>query len=201
MTLIRQLARSMRLLVARGLVRLVNDAGGLQVVQVELLAGETRELMRAQNYGATGVPPENSEAIAVAVGGKRSHLILVAIDDPASRPRNLAVGEYCIYTKFGDRIHLRDDRVIAVTAGTRIEVDAPLAVFLHDFEIMGGLTVHGTTTLQDNLVQAAGNISTAGDVSSTNVTATAAVTAAGISLGAHIHGGVATGSGTTGVPQ
>lgn len=201
MPLIRQIARSMRLLIARGLVRLVNDAGGLQVVQVELFAGETRELMRAQNYGATGVPPENSEVIAVAVGGKRSHLMVVAIDDPASRPRNLAVGEYCIYTKFGDRIHLRDDRVIAVTAGTRIEVDAPLAVFLHDVEIMGTTTIHGVTTLHANLAQAAGNISSVGNVSAATVSATTEVTAAGKSLTTHVHGGVATGSGTTGAPQ
>lgn len=184
---LRQVVRTMRLLVARGVVRLVNDAGGLQVVQVELLAGETRELIRLQNYGSTGVPPENSEAIAVAVGGKRSHLILVAVDDPISRPRDLNAGEYCIYTKFGDRIHLRNDRIIAIKAGANVEVDAPLAVFMNNIEVMGTVKIHGVTTLQANLVQAVGNISTAGNVSAQSVSAAVGVSAAGVSLTDHIH--------------
>ena len=164
MEALRALARSIRLVIARGIVRLVNDAGGLQVIQAELLMGETRDLQRMQNYGSTGVPPAGANLIAVAVGGKRSHLVVVAADDPASRPTGLSSGEYCIYTIFGDRIHLRDDRIVKVVAGTKLEVDAPAVHCLHDLIVDGNAHIKGTTTIDADLTQTAGSMNTVGNI-------------------------------------
>lgn len=89
---------ALRLMVARAAVNLINDAGGLQVLQINALASETVDgVERVQNYGLTSHPPRGSTAIAVAVGGNRNHLVAIAVDDEASRPRELEEGEVALY--------------------------------------------------------------------------------------------------------
>ncbi len=74
--------RKLRLMVARAVVNLVNDANGLQLLQVSALADETRDgVERAQNYGLTSVPLPGATVVMVAVAGSRDHLMAVAVDD------------------------------------------------------------------------------------------------------------------------
>ena len=80
-------------LVARAVVQLVNDGTKLQVVQLEVLEGETRDgCERFQEYGFTSVPLAGSEAVVLFVGGRRDHPLVVAVDDRRYRKKNLAAG-------------------------------------------------------------------------------------------------------------
>lgn len=82
------ISRRLRLMVDRAVVRIVTDSLGRQNLQVQSLADETNDdVERFQNYGVSSVPPVGSEAIVVAVGGRRSGLVAIAVEDKKSRPR------------------------------------------------------------------------------------------------------------------
>ena len=132
--MIERLARRVRLMIGRAVLNLVNDAGGLQTLQLSGLADETRdEVERVQNYGMSSVPLDGATVIMVAVAGVRDHLVAVAVDDPRYRPQNLQPGEVCIYTDEGDRILLKRGRIIEidtdqliVKAQTKVRFETPL---------------------------------------------------------------------------
>jgi len=141
------LARRVRLMVGRGVVELVDDSLKMQGLQVTLLDGEVRDgVERMQQYGFTGRPFKDAEALLVAVGGNRGHLVAVAIDDRRYRPKTLAEGEVALYThegikvlcKVGGEVHLGDAPTdfVALAASVKTQLDG----------IQGDLTILKTHT-------------------------------------------------------
>ena len=126
------LARRVHLMVARGVLALVNDVTKMQDVQVKLLSGETRDMERFQNYGFTSQPHPGAEVAAVFVGGNRDHGLVLAIDDRRYRHKDLLTGEVAIYTAEGDSVVMKNGRIIEITtqtlkinATTQIEINTP----------------------------------------------------------------------------
>ncbi|HEM7839794.1 TPA: phage baseplate assembly protein [Burkholderia multivorans] len=112
-----RLARRVLLLVGRARVKLVNDAGAVQLLQVQVNELETIDnLRRLAEFGFTSVPPKDSDVAIVFIGGDRSNGVVVATGHQASRPKGLNPGESMIYTQDGKRIYL--------TASGGIEIDA-----------------------------------------------------------------------------
>lgn len=112
---LRSLARRARLAVSRGIVRVITDGGGLQLIQASLMANETRSnLERLQEYGFTSNPHPGAEAAIIFVGGNRDHGLVIAVDDRRYRLRPLETGEVAIYTDEGDYIKLGRNREIEV---------------------------------------------------------------------------------------
>lgn len=146
--------RRIRLLISRGVIALIDDSAKMQRVQVTLLGSEPAWAERFQNYGLTSHPHKGAEAVVAAVGGARSHLVAVAVDDRRHRPKNLQEGEVCLYTDEGDEIRLKRGRIVSVTAGTELEVTAPV------------VTVNAATsvTLDTPLLHVTGNIATDGNL-------------------------------------
>ncbi len=141
MTAIASLKRKMALTVSRAVVALVRDAAKLQAVQVSLLDGEARaECERFQEYGFTSVPFPDAEAIALAIGGARSHIAIVACDDRRYRKKDMQQGEVALYTDEGDYVLFKRGRIVEVKAGTKLRVDAPLAEMTGDLHVMGSIT-------------------------------------------------------------
>lgn len=185
-------------MVARGVVRLINDSAKMQELQVSILQGESRDYVeRFQNYGFTSHPPKGSEALLVFPGGNRAHPVAIAVDDRASRKKEMAEGEAALYTKFGDYIHIKADGTIEVVASSAVTVEAPevtvtastkVTLDTPACEITGALTVGET-------IEAGGDItSTGGDISADgNVTAGEDVSASGDVLAS---GDVSDGSGS-----
>ena len=168
---LRPLLQRLQLMIGRAVVLLVNDGTKLQGLQVSLLADEVRDQVeRFQNYGFTSHPLPGAEAVAASVAGNRDHVLVIAVDDRRYRLTALQQGEVAIYTDEGDKIVLKRGGTIEVTASTKVVLDTPLV------ECTGDVAVAGT------------------------VTAGVDVVAAGISLVGHVHGGVDTGAGNTGVP-
>ncbi len=90
-------------MLARGVVQLIDDKQGYQIVQSTLLAGETRTgLERMQQYGFTGHPPTGSEAFVLFLNGDRSHGVVIAIDNRQFRLRDLDDGDVAVYSKKGN---------------------------------------------------------------------------------------------------
>jgi phage baseplate assembly protein V len=158
-------------LVARAVVQLVNDGAKLQLVQLGVLEGETREgCERFQEYGFTSVPHPGAEAVVLFVGGRRDHGLVVAVDDRRYRKKDLAPGESAIYSDEGDYVVLKRGRIVEVKAGAKLLVDAP------ELELGGG-------TMQPAALATA--LRTELDAIWT-------------ALGAHVHAGVTAGSAMSG---
>ena len=112
-------------MVARAIVRLVDDARRAQELQIELLADESQDAVeRFQNYGLTSVPHAGAEALVVFAGGLRSHGVVLAVEDRRYRLTGLEDGEVALFDDIGNVIKLGRD-AISVTAVTRLTVEAP----------------------------------------------------------------------------
>lgn len=141
--LVAPIARRIRLLASRAVVRMINDDGGLQVVQITLLADETRDQVeRFQNYGVTSHPHPGAEGVAVSLGGSRDHLVAIVVDDRRYRLKGLAAGEVALYDDLGQVVHLKRDRILLKSA-TTVEIEAPLCHMTGDLTVAGGATVDG----------------------------------------------------------
>ena len=126
---LREMRARLAMSVSRGTVSAVDDATQAQALQVELLADEAHDsIERFQNYGFTSVPHPDAEAVAVAVGGVRSHLIVVAVEDRRYRLKSLKSGEVAMYDDQGQYILLGRD-------GISIRTDKPLTVNAQDANV------------------------------------------------------------------
>jgi phage baseplate assembly protein V len=121
------LARRVQMMVGRAVIAAVNDGAKLQALQIELLADEVQdEAERFQNYGFSGVPRPGAECIVVFPGGLRSHGVVIAADDRASRPTSLQPGDTIHYDDRGQRILLTEDGIL-VESPVEVRVVAPSA--------------------------------------------------------------------------
>ena len=113
------LKRRLALMITRAVVDRVNDGQGLQRLQLILLAGEVADdVERLQPLGLTAVPEAGAEALAVAVGGNRSHLLVIGCEDRRKRPKGLAAGEVMLYgLSGGSKILLKADGTVEITPG------------------------------------------------------------------------------------
>jgi len=177
--LLEPIRRKLRLMVTRGVVKLIDDARGLQELQVSGLAGELLDRVEhIQNYGFTAHPHSESDCLILNVGADRSRAIVIAADDRRYR-LHLAKGEVAMYDDQGQAVKLlRTGIVIESAKGT---------IHNGDMDINGNLSVGGT-------IDATGTI-TAPDINAAN-----SLTVAGIDMGAHVHGGVTIGGASTGGP-
>lgn len=142
--------------VARGTLALVDAGRKLQTLQLRLTADEVKgSVEHFEPYGYTSNPLPGAEAIVGFVGGDRSHAVALVVTDRRYRPVGLASGEVCVFTHEGDEIRLRHGRVISVTAGAKLEVNAP--------EVVVNASV--SVTLDTPLVRATGDIEAVGQIS------------------------------------
>ena len=101
--------RRILLMVGKAIITAVKDTDNLQVLQVKLMGDEIAgDVERIQEYGFTSNPPADSEAVAVAVGGDRSNLLIIATDNSTYRLK-LEKGEAALYDMTGQYIKLQKD--------------------------------------------------------------------------------------------
>lgn len=166
---------------ARGRVRSVNAAGKMQVLQVDLLAGETKDrLEHFEPYGFTSHPKAGAEAAAAFLDGDRSHGLVLVVADRRYRLVGLLAGEMAIHDDLGQKVHLTRTGIVINGAGLPINVintpsftiDSPQVTMTGDLQVDGDVVIAGT------------------------------VTNAGKNIGStHTHGGVNPGAGNTAVPN
>lgn len=125
---------SLKNLLARCSVALVNATAKMQTVQVRLLAGEVKDnIEHFEPYGFTSNAHPGAEGIAAFFAGDRSHGVVLCIADRRFRLKELKPGEVALYTDEGDCLHFKRGRVLEiqtmtlrVTAGTAVEFDTPV---------------------------------------------------------------------------
>jgi phage baseplate assembly protein V len=119
-----RLYRRLLLVVGRGRVKLVDDAGSVQRLQAALTADELHDrLPRLMHYGFSSNPPPGSDCVALFVGGDRSNGVSIADGHQASRPKNLTPGEVQLYDLLGKFVFLRADGTLHIKA-PRIVIEA-----------------------------------------------------------------------------
>ncbi len=107
-SMIRPLRNRVYTMITRAIIETVDDSKKMQVVKLNLLAGESRdEVERFQNFGFSSNPPDKAECVALAIGGNRDHLIVVVADDRSSRIKGIAKGESVQYNSNGNKLHLK----------------------------------------------------------------------------------------------
>lgn len=141
--------------VARGELALVNPGGKMQALQMRLTAGETKDNMEHfEPYGFTSNPHPGAEAVAVFVGGDRSHGVVLVVADRRFRLQALKPGEVALHTDEGDYLHFKRGREIEIktatlriTADTAVAFDTPLITTTGRIESAGDQVAGGVSTM------------------------------------------------------
>jgi len=136
MRLAKEAHRRAFMAIGRGVLAAIDDSQTAQSLQLTLLDGETAdEIERFQNYGFTSVPFAGAEAVMVAVGGLRSHGIVVAVEDRRYRLTGLPDGEVALYDDQGQVVHLTRTGIVinsaqkvTVSSAAEVDVTAPSVV-------------------------------------------------------------------------
>jgi phage baseplate assembly protein V len=109
--------------VARAVISRVNDALKTQRVQITILDGEVEDdVEHLQPYGLSFTPPADSEVLALAVAGDRSHTVAICASSPGTRPTgNTEPQTGGLYSKSEWRIYVDADGVVHVGAQSGAE--------------------------------------------------------------------------------
>lgn len=200
----------------RGKGGAINTAGPVQLVDGEGLKDEPirgAELM--QHYGFTATPPAGFMYVAVPVGGKTAHSVMVATEHGTYRMKGLKTGEVALYTDEGDSIVLKRGRLIEVTtqtlrintevmevnAATKIDLNTPMVTASHQLTVQENITGNGSIAITNN--SGTGGTSTFhGNLNQTGgtITSDTDVVANGISVHGHHHTNTQPGIGNSGGP-
>ena len=122
--------RRLQTMIMRGVVRLVNSALEMQVVQGQGLGGLTLEgVEHFEAYGFTSKPHAGAECIYLSVGGRVGSSVVICVADRRFRLSGLVEGEVALFDDLGQKIVLHRDR---------IEVTAPKVVVMSDDVSLGG---------------------------------------------------------------
>lgn len=164
----------------RGVLHLVKSADNIQKVQASGLADETlQDVELMQQFGFTSVPPANTQAVILPIGGQTTHGIVIATENGSFRVKNLQGGEVAVYDESGSSIVLKKGRlieidcdVLKINAATKVDISSPLVetdqVFTAQGQINGngGMAVQGGSgaSFTGNVQQSGGSFTTDGDV-------------------------------------
>jgi len=177
--ILRPLRRAISSIVARAIVTLIDDSGGRQVLQLQVLDGELLDQVEhLQPLGISHVPmpPDGSgaaEAAVLFVGGSRSHGVAVVVDDRRIRPKGKPPGTTVVYSSAGIGVQCNPDGSVEITG---VQIDATADA---DLNLEAGA----------NLAVSASGLLTIDGV---------AVMIMGKDFLTHQHSGVTSGGGTTG---
>lgn len=123
----RNIKSRLLLLLGRGIIKAIDETGGLQKLQCSLLNGETTNgIERMGEYGLSSYPLPDGEVLVGFLGGNRDHGIVVATEDRRHRIKHTNEGDVAIYTyentgnATGHRILLKKNRAIEIKSNSLV---------------------------------------------------------------------------------
>ena len=121
------------LMVRRGKITLVNDAGVIQKLQLPPSGLETRDnLDRMCEYGLASNPPEGTDALILNIGGDPSNGAVVGTNHQATRPTGLQPGETQIYNgPAGTSVYLANGEIVINANGQPVAVNGATTVTIN----------------------------------------------------------------------
>jgi phage baseplate assembly protein V len=157
-----QLYWRVMLMIRRGKITLVNDAGPVQMVQLPPSGLEGRDnLARIGEYGLASNPPDGTDAYVANIGGDPSNGAVIGTNHQATRPTGLQSGETQIYNgPAGTSFYLANGEIVINANGQPVNVNNATDVTwtcTGKFKVVapGGVefeapTVQSTGDMQDN---------------------------------------------------
>jgi phage baseplate assembly protein V len=116
---------------ARATLAQIDDSKPIQLIQVEALSGEVRDLVqRVQPFGFSSVPLVGAYPVVLLCPfGDRAQALAVVVDDVRHRPTGQGPGDSQVYDTHGNHVRLSADGVEIVSAaqGT-VSVAADLTI-------------------------------------------------------------------------
>lgn len=149
-----------RMMVARAVITLVNDAAKVQRMNISLLDDEARnDVERYQNYGYTSNPHPGMEAVVLFLGGERANPVIIAVGDRQYRLNGLKTGEVALYTDEGDHILLgRGNKITAKTKTYTVNTE------IMNINASSGVNITTPMTNISAIVNAGGDINGMGEI-------------------------------------
>jgi len=99
----------------------LSKGAAVQLVQAEALAGETIQAAElVQQFGFTSGPPDGTQLIILPLGGSTAHSVIIATENGSYRV-DVASGEACLYSMWGDKVHVRQERIEVETKTLHIK--------------------------------------------------------------------------------
>ncbi len=118
------LLQRLMMLVGRGRIKVVNDAGPVQLVQIKLGDKETRDnTPRLAEYGLASNPPVDSDGVALFNSGDRSKGVVIATGHQLSRMKDLQRGESALYDDLGQFVYLTRAGIVVNGAGRPVTIN------------------------------------------------------------------------------
>ena len=119
-----------QMLMSRGRVTFVNDAGPVQLMQIRINSLEVRDnTPRLAEYGFNSCPEPGCDVVIGFLGGDRTQGVVLGTNDQRYRFA-LLPGEVVLFDNIGQSIHL---------SATGISIAAPLGL-----SVVGNVTVSGS---------------------------------------------------------
>lgn len=101
-----KLKRKLAGMIVRGAVKVINDAGGVQMLQVKVGAGHLLDdIEHVQPFGLTSVPEPGSEAVVLFLGGDYDKGMAL-VTDRRKRPKGMSKGQVALYDSSGHMLKL-----------------------------------------------------------------------------------------------
>lgn len=170
----RQLApvrRRLQSMASRGLVTSVSEDTQRQKLQLVLESNESGDnIERFQDYGFSSFPPNNSEAVVMALNGCAAKRVAVAVEKKELRPKG-EQDDVFIYHADGHFIRLTKDRKLIISvaeaileATTRFTIISPETLIQGPLHVTGGIST-------DLGIFATGGITSQGTIAGADLTA------------------------------
>lgn len=151
---IERMYRRILLVIGRGRIKTGKDDGSVQMQQVSLGQAETfDDVPRLCEYGFNSMPPAESDAVMVFVGGNRLDGVIIATGHQMYRMRSLKPGEVALSDDRGQSIYLSQAGIVINGGGLPIKLmnspevtlDAPTV------HLTGNLNIDGDVMVQQNI--------------------------------------------------
>jgi len=171
----------------RAVLSTLGKGAAMQLAQAEGLAGETVQAAElCQQFGFTSGPPKGTQLIILPLGGSTAHSVVIATENGAYRV-DVASGEACVYSQWGDKVHLKKELIEVETKTLRIKASEQVIFETPNISMQG--TNGGAAA-----ASMTGSLHTTGAVTSDGDHV-----AGGVSLEHHTHPGDS--GGVTGEPR
>lgn len=123
--------RSLKLLINRGVMSFVSDEHKRQNLQIRL---------------------QSDEVIALEVGGKRSHIAVLVVDDKGVRPTGLNAGDVVVYHQEGHRFLLTEQGEVILTCKKfTIQAEQEILFETPQTQFTGNVDILGVSTAKDHV--------------------------------------------------
>ena len=173
---------------------IIPDGSNYPKTQIQTIGGKVQNSVVIQSYGFHSVAPVGGQAYAFAINGDEGNSAVIA-DAPDLRPKGLKVNETVIGNWTDDNtIYFKEDGSIVINASKNDINITTTGTFK--------VNINGCEFLPNGVARIPVlEVGTMTGISGGAITSDVDIQANGISLKTHIHGGVTTGAGNTGVPQ